>query len=177
MVAAPSIDKSLPNVASRLTAALLRTTAPPCLIAKLFRMCRGVLIPPCASRRVLVAASGALMTRLLIVSVVGAVAAVVTSLFTVLVPAFVINTSERPLYGGTFSDQLGPVSHLPLKLLVQLSMLPPATTCRAFENSVVPLPVAVMNTPGKMAAGKLTEKLPPASVAMFVESSNAFPSP
>src|SRR5438477_9100449 len=134
-------------------------------------------MPPCASSRVFVAAPGALITRLLIVMVLGALSAVVASLFTVLVAAFVIRTRERPLYGGTFSDQFGPVSHLPLALFVQLLMLPPATTWRAFENSVFPLPVAVINTPGKMGEGQLTVKLPPASVVMLVEISRVLPSP
>src|SRR2546422_219825 len=134
-------------------------------------------MPPCASRRVLVAAPGALITRLLIVIVLGALPAVVVSLFTVLVPALVIRTMERPLNGGTFSDQFEGVSHFPLALLVQLFVRPPAITWRAWQNSVFPLPVAVMNTPGKMGEGQLTVKLPPASVVMFVEIRRVLPSP
>src|SRR5438046_2326867 len=138
-VAAPSTERPRPEGKSRLSAALLSTRAPPLLMVRLFRMCKGVVVPACASNKVLVAEPGALMMRLLTVRVVGKPVAVVTSLLTVLVPALVMKTMERPLNGGTPKDQLGPASHLPLALLVQLLVRPPAVTWRAWENSVLPL--------------------------------------
>src|SRR5258706_19967 len=96
---------------SRLSAASLMTSAPPLLMVRLLRTRKGVLVPPCASNNVFVAPPGALMTRLLMLRVLGNPAAVVASLFTVLVPALVMETSVSPIKGGTFSDQLAPFSH------------------------------------------------------------------
>src|SRR5438094_943624 len=112
------------------------------------------------------------MTRLLMVRVLGKEFAVVASLFTVFVAAFVINTRGCVMKGATFSDQLAPTSHLPLTLLVQRFVPVAVLTIRHCENSVVPLAVAVRNMPGVIGAGQLIVKLPPASVAMLVDVSS-----
>src|SRR5262245_29648600 len=102
------------NAPSRLNAAFLMVSAPPLLTVRVLRMRKGVLVPPWASNSVFVALPGELMTRLLMVSELGNPLAVVASLVTVFVPAFVIEMRDWALEGATFSDQFVPVSHLPL---------------------------------------------------------------
>ncbi len=96
-VAAPSTAIARPDGASRLRAALLITNSPPLLTVKFWRIRKGVFVPPWANNKVLVATPGALRMRLLMVRVLGKAVAVVTSLLTVLVAAFVIRTRPRPL--------------------------------------------------------------------------------
>ncbi len=96
-VALPSILSPVPNGPSSRNAPFWIATAPPLLSVRLLRMVRGLWVPPWASNSVLVAPAGALMSRLLRVSVVGNDAAVVASLVTVLVPALVIRTSACPM--------------------------------------------------------------------------------
>src|SRR5262249_48910251 len=120
---------------------------------------------------------GALRIRLLTVSELGNPLAVVASVLTVFVPALVINTRERLGKGGTFSDQFGPTSHLPLTLVVPLLVRPPTVTSRARENSVVPLAVAVMKRPGVRDTGKLMVKLLAPSGVTLVARSSVLPSP
>ena len=58
---------------------------------------KGVCVPPCERSKVLVAPAGALITRLLIVKVVGNELAVTLSLVTVLEPALVISVRFCPM--------------------------------------------------------------------------------
>src|SRR5262245_9428648 len=119
------------NAPSRLNAALLMLSAPPLLTVNVLRMRKGVLVPPWTSNSVYVDLPGALRHRLRRVSELGKPLAVVASLVTVFVPAFVIEMRDWALEGATFSNQFVPVSHLPLALLVQLFGPPGAATTRA----------------------------------------------
>src|ERR1051326_3104707 len=99
MLNKPSLSINAPSTLhgdgpSRLSAALLTTSAPPLLSVKLLRIRKGVLVPPWASNRVFVAPPGAPITRLLMVKLLGNPLAVAASLFTVFVPALVIRIRD-----------------------------------------------------------------------------------
>src|SRR5579862_6840169 len=140
-------------------------------------MCNGVLVPALLTDSVLIAPPGAPMVRLLMVIVDGKLTAVLLSMVAVFELALVIKIDDCPLYGATPRDQLVEASHLPLTLLVQLFVLPAAITISQWLNSVVPLPVAVMNIPGGTACGTVAVKLPPASVVTAPDSISVWPSP
>src|SRR5690242_11553844 len=112
----PSIPQAVPGGPSRLRAPLLTTSAPPRLTVNVLSTCNGVFVPPWASNRVFVAPTGALIIRLLMVSVLGNPLAVVASLLTVLVAALVIRVEDWLTKGAKFNDQLPAVSHFPPRL-------------------------------------------------------------
>ena len=140
---------------SRLSAALLMTSAPPLLRVNALRIRKGVLVPPWASNKVFVAPAGAPMTRLLMVRVLGnplgGRGVVVHGLGARVRDqdqgmADEGRNTQRPV-GSDFpfaADAVGPTVRAG-----------GGDHHAAWENSVVPLAVAVRKSPGVMGAGQL----------------------
>src|ERR1041384_1120879 len=103
------------------------------------------IMPVSRIDNVLVEPTGALTVRLLTVIVNGKSCAVVESIVTVFEFALVINVSESPRNGADPRDQFVATSHLPLAPLIQLFVVPASEIPMQGENSVMPLPVAVIN--------------------------------